>query len=575
MRRTFTALAFLLALVVLAPAPGRGQPGSPSREHGRETPRQAMAGFLAAARAADWERAAEYLDLRRLPAPRRREQGPVLARDLKSVLDQALWVEPETLSDAPEGQADDGLAPDLDRVGTIPTARGPVEVLLQRGPEAGLRTWKVSADTVTVIPALAREFTPGVLTRLLPAPLVEIRLLEVALWQWLGILALVLVAWGLSWLVTALLVRTVRPILLRTRLTVDEQLLDALVAPVRLAAALVAFALGILVLALPLPVRRFLTDAEQVAAIVVVAWLLLRALDVLGRMAETGLAAAGRTAAIAVVPVGRKATKVVLLALSALAVLQNLGVNVTGILAGLGIGGLAVALAAQKTVENLFGGLALILDQPVRVGDVCRFGDTLGTVEEVGLRSTRVRTLDRTLVSIPNAEFSALQLENFTRRDKIWFRTTLGLRYETTPDQLRWVLVEVRKLLYAHPRVDPDPARIRFVGFGPHSLDLEIFAYVLTRDFDEFLAIREDLYLRILDVVAASGTGFAFPSQTAYLARDPGLDAARTRAAEAEVQGWRARSELPLPEFPPERIAALRETLRYPPEGAAVGTRPS
>ena len=152
-----------------------------------------------------------------------------------------------------------------------------------------------------------------------------------------------------------------------------------------------------------------------------------------------------------------------------------------------------MALAAQKTVEHLFGGLTLIADQPVKVGDFCRFGDQVGTVERIGLRSTRVRTLDRTVVSVPNGDFAKLRLENFAERDRIWLRVMLGLRYETTPDQLRHVLVDLHELLYAHPRIDPDPARVRFVGFGAYTLDVEIYAYVRTADYNEFLAVREDL----------------------------------------------------------------------------------
>jgi MscS family membrane protein len=211
-------------------------------------------------------------------------------------------------------------------------------------------------------------------------------------------------------------------------------------------------------------------------------------------------------------------------------------------------------------------------DRPVRPGDFCRFGDKIGTVEEVGLRSTRVRTLDRTVVTVPNAEFATLQLENFTLRDRIWLHAKLGLRYETTPDQLRFVLVEIRKLLYAHPKLTPDPARVRFVGFGDFSLDLEVFAYARTTDFDEFLAVREDVYLRIMDVVAESGSGFAFPSQTAYLARDSGLDGSKGLAAQERVRGWRERGELWLPEFPAHAIDELRDTLEYP--AGASGSRP-
>ena len=202
----------------------------------------------------------------------------------------------------------------------------------------------------------------------------------------------------------------------------------------------------------------------------------------------------------------------------------------------------------------------------MEVGDFCRFGNQLGTVEGIGLRSTRVRTLDRTLVSIPNGEFASLQIENFAKRDRIWLHTTLSLRYETTSEQLRHVLVRVRELLYAHPMVYPDPARIRLVNLGAYALELEVFAYVRTRDYGEFLAVREDIYLHIMDIVAQSGTSFALPSQTIYRGGD-GLDSDLARAAEAEVRRWRAEGTLPMPEFSPERVAQLRDTLHYPPNG--------
>jgi MscS family membrane protein len=291
--------------------------------------------------------------------------------------------------------------------------------------------------------------------------------------------------------------------------------------------------------------------------------------DVFSRWVSERLVAQQQAAAIAVVPLGRRAAKALLAGLAFIALLHTFGVNVTALLAGLGVGGLAVALAAQKSIENLFGGVTVIADQPVRVGDFFRFGDQVGTVEDIGLRSTRVRTLDRTLITIPNAEFSQMKLENFAKRDRIRIYAMIGLRYETTPDQLRYVLVEIRKLLYGHPKIHADPARIRFVGFGAYSLDLELFAYVPTTDWNELLAVREDLFLRIIDVIDASGTGFAFPSQTLYLEKGEGVDAGKTDAAEAQVRAWREKSELPLPYFPQEVIAQLDDSLDYPPQGSA------
>ncbi|MBL9135283.1 MAG: mechanosensitive ion channel family protein [Verrucomicrobiales bacterium] len=249
---------------------------------------------------------------------------------------------------------------------------------------------------------------------------------------------------------------------------------------------------------------------------------------------------------------------------------DRLGLPLYGLLAGLGVGGLAIALAAQPAIENLLGGLSLYADKPVRIGDACKYGSDVGTVESIGLRSTRMRGPDRTLTSIPNAALSKLPIVNLSRRDKFLIETVLGVRYETTPDQLRHLLAQIRETLLAHPRVQQDSAYARLVAFGASSLDIEVSAYVLTSDSKEFLAIREDLLLRIMDLVESSGTGFAFPSQTLYFARDAGLNQEKARAAETQVQAWRTDSKLPFPEPSPEERERLRGTLSYPPAGSAT-----
>jgi MscS family membrane protein len=261
----------------------------------------------------------------------------------------------------------------------------------------------------------------------------------------------------------------------------------------------------------------------------------------------------------------------VLLAVYALMSLaESLGMPVAPMLAGLGVGGLAVALAVRPTLENVIGGFVLFADAPVRVGELCRFGDTLGTVEAIGLRSVRVRGIDRTVITIPNADFAQLELTNLSRRDSMLLRTTLQLRYETTPDQLRLVLVRLRELLIQHPRVLPDPARVRFVGYGSSSLDVEVFAYVATQDRNEFVAIQEDVMLRIKDIVEDAGCGFAFPSQTLYLAQSEDPDPGLAKAAEAEVACWRGENRLPFPDHDADLRRKLADTLDYPPSGSGT-----
>ena len=254
---------------------------------------------------------------------------------------------------------------------------------------------------------------------------------------------------------------------------------------------------------------------------------------------------------------------------------RALGADLIPLLAGLGVGGLALALAAQSTIANFIGGLILYVNKPVRVGEFCRYGEDpnpewlrIGTVEEIGLLSTRLRGIDRTVTTIPNAEFSKMHIVNLTKRDQRLLKTTLQLRYETTPDQLRHVLTRLRELLLGHPMVSPDPARVRFVGFAAYSLDVEIFAYLRCVNQDTFLAVQEDLFLRMADIVSEAGSGFAFPSQTAYLARDTGLDAERTATAESRIDQQRAVGKLPFPEFEAEELDRLEDILDYPPKGS-------
>src|SRR5262249_52195758 len=316
-------------------------------------------------------------------------------------------------------------------------------------------------------------------------------------------------------------------------------------------------------LRLALPVQSIVVGLTKVLLTLAFTWFLIRLIDAMARVTTARWVASGQLAAISVVPLARRALKAFVGLLALLAIFQNLGFNATGILAGLGVGGLAVALAAQKSIENFFGGLSLIADQPVRVGDMCKFGSQQGVVEDIGLRSTRVRTLDRTVVTIPNADFATMAIENFGTRDRFQLATTIGVRYETTPDQLRWLLVELKKMLLAHPKVSPDPARVRFSNFGPSSLDIEIFAYVTTRDGDEFMAVREDLFLRIMDLVIASGTDFAVPTQLSYGPADRAVDLERRKAVEAEGAAWREAKAVPLPYIPRERAEEPGNSLAW------------
>jgi MscS family membrane protein len=272
-------------------------------------------------------------------------------------------------------------------------------------------------------------------------------------------------------------------------------------------------------------------------------WLVVRVVELMHVQAAARMHAKGSPQAEVLLRPAATALKIIVIVIALAIWLENLGFKATTLIAGLGIGGLAVALAAQKSVENLIGAITLYASTPVRVGDFCRFGDKIGTVEEIGLRSTQIRTLDRTVVHVPNAAFADMQLENFAQREKVWYHPQLRLRSDTTPDQVRYILKEVREMLHAHPRVDPDPARIRFTGIGTDAMLLDVFAYVATKDYGEFLEIAEDLNLRILDIVAASGTALAMPTQTVFVEESKGIKAEAVQAADDKAREERKEKD--------------------------------
>ena len=203
----------------------------------------------------------------------------------------------------------------------------------------------------------------------------------------------------------------------------------------------------------------------------------------------------------------------------------TLGLPVLAVLTGLGVGGIAVALATQSTLENFIGSMALFADRPVRIGDACVFGDQTGTVEHIGLRSTRIRTAERSVLTIPNAEFSRLQIENLAERDRRRFSTNLSLFLGTSAAQIERVRSQILDLLQSDARVVQDGTRVELVAIGPASIDLEIHCFIRTRDHAEFLAIRRELLLEIVHIVEEAGTGLAAPGQTQYVRESKEEDA--------------------------------------------------
>jgi MscS family membrane protein len=255
--------------------------------------------------------------------------------------------------------------------------------------------------------------------------------------------------------------------------------------------------------------------------IIAVYWILLGVVDMIMYRLADRMRRNGQLDAAVLLKPAATGIKLIVMLIAVMTWMGNLGYEVTTILAGLGVGGIAVALAAQKSLENLIGSITIYASQPVHVGDFCKFGTTLGTVEEIGLRSTQLRTLSRTVVHIPNAMFASGEIENLTQRDKILYRTRLRLSYEDTPEQVKQVLAKIRELIERHEFIDEADSRVRFLEFGEYSQELELYAYIKTKIFSEYLEHREDINLKINDIVESVGVKLVIPARTSYIKELP------------------------------------------------------
>jgi len=540
---------------------------APTDELGRGTPSGTVLGFLQAAQAGNYQTAADYLQM---STARRQSQGPDLAEKLKVLMDRTFVGSLRKLSTSPEGNPDYGVL-DQQTIGIFSNGDTDVPVVLVRvgDPNSG-KIWLFSSETLSKVPELYDNLQAHQVENKLPQSLVRNVFLGMPLWQWLALLAAIPVALAIGWAVV-LLLAIPRRLWLKLKHRPNLHSYSQMSRPLLLSFSALAHRVIVGYLGLPLLPRLYYYRTINVLISIGFFWFLLRAVSLTMQRMRTRAISAGRTGTGTLMVLGERLLAALVVIAAILTAFGILGFNLTTLLAGLGIGGIAIAFAAQKTLENLFGGISVLGDEVIRVGDYCRFGDRIGTVEDISLRSTRIRTDARTQVSIPNGTLATMSIENFSRRDKILFNPALAIRYETAADQLRYLLAEIRRMLYEHPKVENESAYIRFANFDNSALRLEIFSYVLTQDANEYSAIREDLLLRIMEIVEKSGSGFAFPSQTVYFSRDSGIDKEKASAAEQQVQQWRDQHQLPFPDFAAADKSAFRGSIVYPPPESAIG----
>ena len=537
-------LAVVLAGFLAMPAQAQLAPSaSTQNEQGeaptdlleRQTPRSSVTALLKALAAEDFERAARYFAGTADPAVLRRtgaeeaaaeispsspglEDGAELARKLHLALDAGGALAPfVALSNDPDGNLQDGLDPLLERVGTLRLGEDEQPVLLARisaGEPESLQ-WRIASDTIAALEEWQPE--PEVVEKSLST---AFNVAGAPVSDWLLLIGLALALFAALRLLAALILAALR----KTTRDYDSKtfyrLIHAALPPLALYGATVAFFFLAGRMDASIIARQTVLRGAGIAAWLSLGWFLLRLIDAVAYVVTKRMERAERRQAASIITLLRRLAKLTLIVIIFIAVLDTFGVDVTTGIAALGIGGLALALGAQKTIENLVGSVTIIGDRPIQVGDAAQIGDTFGTVEDVGMRSTRVRTINRTLVTIPNGFLAGEKIENFSARDRFLFKHVIGVSYDTDAGKMQAVLEAFRAILAQDANVIDDDARARFIGFGDSSLNIEIFAYFRTSSFPESLQMQEELLLALMRQLDELDVQVAFPTRTLHLEQD-------------------------------------------------------
>ena len=491
-------------------------PVGPVDEFDRGTPRSSVKGFFKAARGGDYERAAQYLDLRNLPRRIDKSEGPELARQLKIALDRTLWVELEQISGDPKGNVEDGLPSQRETLGYIKTPEKTVDILLQRIPrEDGVLIWKFSNRTVAEIPQLYKHFGYRPFEEMLSKVFPDFTLLGWQLWQW----ALFLIALPLTYL-AALLPTWIVGRLVRGRETEMSRKFSLLITgPIRVVLWVLFIRAAVSYIGVSATGRSLFSAGPLLT--IALAWVAIRLADLVFDWWAENLQEKGEKSAVVLVQPVRKIAKGVVVLFAALLWLDNIGFNVSTLLAGLGVGGIAVALAAQDTLKNFFGSVMILLDKPFSVGQRVTVKGHDGVVEDIGLRSTKIRLLTGHQATVPNDQMANIDIENIGRRPHIRRLTNITITYDTPPEKIEKAVNIIETTLDNHEGMETDfPPRVYFNEFNPYSLNILVLYWYHPPDYWSFLAFSQRVNLQIMREFEKEGIQFAFPTSTTYLTQD-------------------------------------------------------
>jgi MscS family membrane protein len=531
------AFAQIPGLTPAAASPTTPQPVDAPDPLGRDNPRGCILGFIRAAQEERFSLAVQYFQS---TSGRRRhtsEDEQELATQLLAILNQRFAGPLDFMSRDPLGRLDDGLPPNQEKVGgTLGTTEQFPIYLVRIEDEQGRKLWYIARASLDQVPEMYESLVFPELEKQVPKTLVTHRFLSMPLWQWLAILLFIPVALLLARLLTiafGFFLRYWRK--LHGIAPLPKEAILRLGPVTYLLATLIHYWF-VGYIGTSLLYRLYYRRIIWIFLLVSLYWLLTRITRAISSQIGKGLASRGMFAERSIVSLVRRLTEAIIFLFVTLIVLHTLGLNVSTALAGVGIGGIALGLGAQKTLENMFGGISILLDKVIQIGDVCKINGQVGVVEDIGLRSTRLRTPERTQLSIPNGILSTATVENLRFRDKFLCQQVIRLRYDLAPDHVRYVLEELRKILRENPKVEETSARVRFLRFAEYALELEVFCYILERDFVVFLSEQEALLLQITDALEKSGVVVALPTQTTFVTKDSWIDPEKEKAVKAAIE---------------------------------------
>jgi MscS family membrane protein len=529
---------------LVTPPAAKAEPVVPTDPLGRETPRSTLISLLKYEERGDYETAALFLQ----PTPGQANLTQ-LAKELHA-LHGKFKGNIGLLSDDPNGTVESGLPPGQVRAGVLRIGDISADFILVRvdNPGSG-KIWLVSKETVADIPKLYAESqseAPTLADRAIPAALTRRRVLGMSMLQWIEWLLSIPLSLLLAWLLMFLLTSPERIRCRFRKLPFKTIWQTRHGSPLKYFLAISVHGILVYLIGPPLLYRVYYFRLLAVLLAGCFAWLMSTVTD---RSFEAAVnrARIQHNGGESMLILLQRLTRIGLLIIATLVTLSLFGVDVRTALAGLGIGGLAIVLGAQKTLENLIGGISLLMDKAVRVGDVCRIGDQVGKVEDIGLRSLKLRTLDQNLLVVPNGSLAQMEFQNLTRRSKLLINQTFSLRIETQANQLRFVLDRIQALLDANPAIESGTSRIRVTNFVGAAFQFELFAYGMTGDWPQLTLIRQDLIIKIAEIVEGAGTRFAAPTQLAYLSTDKGIDAEKVNDNESHITELRTTDVFTFP----------------------------